>query len=274
MPVEDETGRLLPIHGFVSLIPVPEVRVTFTDTQVNVSGAFEVYDEQGPEGEVWYRRGQLVYEVTRTVILKAGSPSILLRDTIANRTDHSLTPDWGYHVQLRPVDGARYLVPARSREGRSGEPLPPEHEVWHSAKNPRSREEKGIIHYGLQAQAGLLDGRPGVKTLLRYPDGSGIQVVLPLSPFFLSWFSCGGQGDTTICLPASDGSLNSLFQEAWDGVGPEIGASALDHDGRTDPDVQAVSLAPGETLQLSLLFEPLSPEAAAIVEREIEVLEK
>ncbi|RPI78805.1 MAG: DUF4432 family protein [Chloroflexi bacterium] len=269
-PVTDKNGRLLGLHGDASYIPVNKVEVTISENELVVSGAFEVYDGLGNADKVWYRRGSLQYTVTKTITLKAGSLVIFLLDTITNRSEKSLTPDWGYHIQLHPMEGARLLVPAARSEGRGGEPLPPDHEVWHEAKNPGLREEKGIIHYGLKAQADASSRQSVVQTLLRYPDGTGIRVAAPIAPFFLSWFSCGGKGDRTICLPAEDGDPpRTLFQEPWDGVGPEIGASALDHDGRTDPNVQAVTLYPGETLNLPITIEPVSVEQAEVVEQEI-----
>lgn len=269
-PVTNKDGRLLNLHGDASYIPVHKVGVTISENELVVSGDFDVYDGLGSADKVWYRRGSLQYSVTKTITLKAGSQVIFLLDTITNRSEKTLTPDWGYHIQLRPMDGARLLVPAARSEGRGGEPLQADHEVWHEAKNPGLREEKGIIHYGLKARADASSRQSVVQTLLRYPDGTGIRVAAPIAPFFLSWFSCGGKGDRTICLPAEDGgSPRTLFQEPWDGVGPEIGASALDHDGRTDPNVQAVTLYPGETLELPITIELVSVEQAEVVEQEI-----
>jgi hypothetical protein len=274
MPVNLENGRLLPLHGEVSNIPIETVTVTFSEDKITASGAFEVFDGHGSAGSVWHRRGQIRYTVTKTVTLRAGSPALLLQDTIFNCTTETLTPDWGYHVQLRPFEGARYLVPASMREERSGGPLPTDDQVWHEAANPQAREEKGIIHLGLKSQPNVLDGHPGTKTLLRYPDGTGIMVVVPVSPFFLSWFSCGGKGDNTICLPSGDGTTSrSLFQEPWDGVGPEIGASALDHNGKTDLTVPAPVLRPGASFKIRMIVEPLSSQQAQQLEQEITTLE-
>jgi len=70
----------------------------------------------------------------------------------------------------------------------------------------------------------------------------------------MSWFSCGGAEDDEFLLP--DGS--KWLHRNWDGVGPEIGASPLDHDGDVDPEVEVSELDPGESTSLNILIEPVS----------------
>lgn len=45
-----------------------------------------------------------------------------------------------------------------------------------------------------------------------------------------------------------------LVEKNWDGVGPEVGASDLDHKGNTDPDISAASLNHGDKMSLRLEY--------------------
>jgi hypothetical protein len=69
----------------------------------------------------------------------------------------------------------------------------------------------------------------------------------------MSWFSCGGADSDEFLMP--DGS--KWLHRNWHGVGPEIGASALDHDGDVDPNAVVNELAPSESTVLNIVVEPI-----------------
>jgi hypothetical protein len=190
--------------------------------------------------------------VVKRIELPADRDSLLLTDTVENVSDRTLFPDWGYHVQLRPRPGSRFIIPSESAAPRGGGELPDDFQVWHAAPNPPHRQERGFVHKGVDCSHAFPDGTPAFEARLNHPDGSGVRCLLPPSPYVMSWFSCGGAGDDEFLWP--DGS--QWLHRNWDGVGPEIGASALDHDGDVDPEVSVPMLAPGETTILHMVIEP------------------
>ena len=244
----DET-ELLCLHGNASMIPIKELTVELSNGGAVIQGSFFIRDANG----CWPPSGlPPLFKVTKRIELLPGRNSLLLTDTIKNVSDKALFPDWGYHVQLRPEPGCRFTIPSESALPRGGGRLPDDYQLWHEAPNPPKREERGFIHKGIRYAARFPDGSPGCETLLTYPDGSGIRCLLPPSPYLMSWFSCGGADDDEFLWP--DGS--KWLHRNWDGVGPEIGASSLDHDGNTDPGVTVEELKPGESTLLNILIEP------------------
>lgn len=60
-------------------------------------------------------------------------------------------------------------------------------------------------------------------------------------------------------LPDDTGSgLMKVFEKSWNGIGPEFGISALDHDGNVDPGIGRTSLEPGESFCADFFFQPIS----------------
>jgi len=269
MPMQDTaTGALLPIHGEVANIPIRKLRIIASDAGIEINGSFLARYGKGGGRAPWHRRGTPVFEVTKRVIVKRGRPRITVLDHIANVSPRTETPDWGYHMQLRPRPGARFLVPSREARERAGKKLPINHDRWDPAKKKATRVERGIVHRGLRRTRAALEGEPGTRCLLLYPDGSGIGVTVPPCPYFLSWFSCGGKGSTEFMLPGPKRQAR-IMKRDWNGVGPEIGSSALDHDGDVDPRVKTPTLKPGETMAIRLAIERLDAKPAARLARSI-----
>jgi len=238
------------LHGNASMIPIEELTVELSNGGAVIQGSFFIRDANGcwPPSDL-----PPLFKVTKRIVLPPDRDTLLLSDTIENVSDKTLFPDWGYHVQLRPEPRCRFTIPSESALPRGGGNLPDDYQIWHEAPDPPKREEKGFIHKGNRYEGRFPDGSPGCETLLTYSDGSGIRCLLPPSPYVMSWFSCGGADDDEFLWP--DGS--KWLHRNWDGVGPEIGASSLDHDGDTDPGVIVEELKPGETTVLNILIEPL-----------------
>lgn len=262
------TGKIQALHGEVGLIPAETVSVRLTSDSLELTGVLPVRTFQGDSDLPWYERGELLYEVTRTLRLEKGAPTLWLFDTMTNVATEALTPDWGYHVTLRPEQGAQLLIPSRSVQNRNGEPVPQDHEVWKPAERNEQRVEHGIIHKGLRASSGLIEGRDMARIVLQYPDGPGIAVAVPPAPYFQTWFCAGGAGSTEFTY--ADGT--PVLHKNWDGQGIEFGSSALDHDGNIDPAVSYTpSLAPGASYTIPLRLDVLPPEATHSLVEEIRV---
>lgn len=230
MPRKDgPNNRILPIHGETSNIPVEKVKISAKPGSISVQGEF-IYRDMAPTGKgSWYMRGKPLYRVTKqySFYLKNG-PEIVATDTIENLTEDNLVPDWGYHITFFPHQGSKLQVPSQTVEERSGGNLPGDIETWNMAGKNESRQETGIIHKGLKVK----DGKCFV--LLQHPDGDGILFKFPPAPYFQTWSCKGGAGSDEFKLKSGE----SLLKKNWDGLGFEIGSSALDHDGNIDKSVQ------------------------------------
>lgn len=263
---DPDSGEVKLLHGEVASIPVEEITVTISAETLELKGSFIVRTCKGGEGLPWYQRGEARYEVTRTIILTKDQPTISLTDHISNISHKVLTPDWGYHVTLRPEKEAELLIPSKTAKDRSGEPVSPNHEKWYPSEQDSHRIEHGIIHTGLKISPHLPDGKDGVRTLLKYPDSSGIAVTISPPPYFQTWFCSGGTGSKEFSY--ADGT--PVLKKHWDGQGIEFGSSSLDHDGNIDPAIQYDSnLAPGESMDIHIHLEVLSPEATLSLADEI-----
>ncbi len=266
----EKDGRILGLHGNVSSIPVEEIKVEEKRGIIAVSVFFSVYD---PNNIFPKDSSDLPYfRVERWIELYLEKPVLLVKDRITNISRERRFPDWGYHVQLRPEAGCRYLIPSGDVKKRGGG-IPEEgFDFWKEAAVPEVREERGYIHKGLKVTENAFpNGLSGVETLLHYKDVSGIKCVIPPSPYTLSWFSCGGKNGFEFIIPGKAGEPDrKLLHKNWDGVGPEIGASALDHDGDTDPSMVQEPLEPGESMELQIYLELLGKEAAGKLLKKIE----
>ncbi len=259
--MHDRRGATL--HGNASMIPVEHVTFRERGDEIEISGAFHIADPvdvlPGPNRRPYYR-------VARTIRIHGARRSLYQRDRITNLSDDPKTPDWGYHVQLRPEPGSRYLVPARSTHPRRspGEPPPADADTWRPVVDATTRRERGYVHRDVLRAAAFPDGSPGVETLLLHPHGTGVACTIPPASYTLSWFSSGGANDPTFSLPTGpNGELLPIFDRNWDGVGPEIGASALDGDGDIDPSVAPHRLEPGDSFDLQLLLRLVDKDEAA-----------
>jgi hypothetical protein len=233
-------GKLQPLHGETSNIPVSEVACSIDEDTCTIEASFDYRTFGGDMNLPWYQRGEPLFKVTKKLVLTKGTLSIKLEDTIENISNRSLTPDWGYHITFRAEDGARYIVPSKKTELRGGGNLPADIHTWYRAENENLRTETGIIHKQIAvAESGL------VKTHLIYTDGSTLEVSTTPTPYFQTWFCHGGKGSKEFTFR----NCESLLQKNWDGMGIEIGSSALDHDGNIDTSVHYQSdIGPGQRL--------------------------
>jgi hypothetical protein len=256
MPVQDNgTGRLEILHGEASCIPVDEVTVDINMEMILAEASFDFRTFQGSSSKAWYQRGEKMFRITRKVLITRASGYIEITDSFKNISTRTVTPDWGYHITFRPEPGAVYLVPASKAEPRGGGVLPNDYEVWQPSPDDKQRIEKGVIFKDLHYQS------PGnfCTSLLEYPDGSGIAINTPPSPYFQTWFCSGGAGSKEFTWDNGE----PVLKRNWNGMGIEFGSSALDHDKNTDPDVPPEPpLKPGESRSVSYKMGFISPDEA------------
>lgn len=239
-------GKLQPLHGETSNIPVSEVRCSMENDECTIQASFDYRTFEGDAKLPWYLRGEALFRVTKKMILKKDALEMKLEDTIENLSNRSLIPDWGYHITFKPEQGARYLVPSLKAEERSGNPLPADIQIWYKSENEKVRTETGIIHKQIEVAESAL-----VKTRLIYPDKSTIEVSTTPSPYFQTWFCNGGKDSAEF----TDSNGESLLRKNWDGMGIEIGSSPLDHNGNIDKSVDyKQELKPGEKKKIEIGF--------------------
>ncbi|MFO7670322.1 MAG: DUF4432 family protein [Bacteroidales bacterium] len=246
MPVTVD-GKAELLHGETSNIPVNEILFgTENDQACWIQGSFLYRSFEGNPQSPWYERGSAIFKVTRKFTIPANSLEIVVEDCIENVSESVQIPDWGYHITLRPEEGARLLVPSRHVEERGGNALPSDIETWHRAVDSSIRTETGIVHKDL-LHSQSESGNDCIVSLLEYPDRTGLAVSVPPSPYFQTWFCNGGKGSKEF----TDRKGNSILMKNWDGMGLEIGSSALDHNGNIDKTVSyEPALNPGDSITI------------------------
>jgi len=233
-------GKLQPLHGETSNIPVSEVAFSIAEDTCTIEASFDYRTFGGDMNLPWYQRGEALFKVTKKLVLTKGTLSIKLEDTIENISNRSLTPDWGYHITFRAEEGAQVIVPSAKTEVRGGGLLPENYNIWKPDVDMSKRTEGGIIYKELQTS-----GNNSTVSLVKYPDGSFIEVTLPQVPYYQTWICCGGKDSKEFTFRNGE----SLLKRNWDGIGLEIGSGALDHDGNIDTSVHYQSnLEPGQRL--------------------------
>ncbi len=264
MPVTTN-GQLCPIHGETSNIPVSEIQFKVeNENKCTVQASFIYRTFKGNADLPWYERGTELFKVTKKVILHKDSFEILVEDTIENISDTSQIPDWGYHITFRPEENSKFIVPSRFVQERGSNPLPNDIETWHKATDEKVRIETGIVHKEL-FKINITNSET-VTSLLKYPNNTGIAITVPASPYFQTWFCSGGKGSKEF----TNSNNDSLLHKNWDGIGIEIGSSALDHNGDIDESVKYLSeLKSGERKTIQLKFQYLDNEALKSIENEI-----
>ena len=239
MPVE-KNGKLELLHGETSNIPVDEVSYSIEEGILTIMASFSYRTFDGDAHKPWYQRGEALYKVTKKVILKKGALEIKLEDTIENISNRSLTPDWGYHITFRAEEGAQVIVPSAKIEVRGGGLLPENFNIWKPVADMSKRTESGIIYKELHTT-----GDNKTVSVIKYPDGSFVEIIVPQVPYFQTWICAGGKGSKEFTFKNGE----SLLHKNWDGIGIEIGSSALDHDGNIDKSVHyKPELEPGQKL--------------------------
>ena len=253
MPVEKD-GMLLPLHGETSNIPLPHVRVDIeSEERIRVTGSFVYKTWKGDPSISWYDRGEDLCRIQRSVsLIGKGGPGIEVTDTFENIHRSAFFLDWGYHITFRPEEKAKILVPAKQAEERFGGPLPKDYDTWFPAKQQEIRTENGIIYKGLEkvVHRGI---QMNFVQVIR-PDLGDLTVEFTPAPYMQTWMCSGGANSREFTLATSGAPL---FRKNWDGMGIEIGASALDHNGNTDPDVPvAAPLMPGTQTTVRIMVSP------------------
>jgi hypothetical protein len=266
MPRIDKlTGEFFPLHGEVSNIPIKKIEFEINSKQLIAKGTFLYRTMEGDENALWWKRGEKMYKVTRSLIIDSETPGFVITDLITNISKESIVPDWGYHVTFWPEPGSKLLVPSNIVSVRGGGNLPDEFDTWSPAKNESIRTELGIIYKQLKISE--FKGEPATRILKLYPDGRAFELIVPVSPYFQTWSSCGGSNSQEFAY--RDG--RPVFAKSWNGFGVEFGSSPLDNDGNTDKSVtNSRALKPNESKEIRLEIQLLGPPARDRLKNEIE----
>jgi len=193
----------------------------------------------------------------------------VLEDRIVNKSNEKLAADWGYHIQLRPAEGAKYLVPSKYMRDYGGAEIKSNSEIWYASAEPGERKQVLTVHKNLEVSKGILGDIDSVKTLLKYPDGYGIMTVIPPTPWIGSWFSSGGKGGKEWCFETSEDNKPIPIMENYDGVGSEFGQGDLGDGNDEEGQYRNSVLEPGKSIDMMMIFELLQPENAEKLEQEI-----
>lgn len=234
MPTE-RNGKLELLHGITSNIPVHVVDVSIDQNTLVIRGSFvyRSYDNEAGDHQFWYQRGTALINVTREIKLSIeNTPTIWVSDTFENVSQGDFFVDWGYHITFMPEIGAKLFIPSKHHEDRFKGALPDDIESWYPAKEERSRHEVGVIHQGLEVVD--FDGLRLNYASLSRPTLADLKVHFTPSPYMQSWMCSGGAYSEEFKYAKTG---EPLYKKNWDGIGIEIGASALDHNGNTDPEV-------------------------------------
>ena len=263
-------GQLCPLHGETSNIPVSEIQFEVENGNICTVQATFIYRTLNGNADLpWYERGTALFKVTKKIILRHDTLEILVEDSIENISDTTQIPDWGYHITFRPEENSKLIVPSQFVQERGFNPLPNDIETWHKAADEKVRTETGIVHKEILKIN--TTNTETVTSLLKYPNNTGIAITVPASPYFQTWFCNGGKDSKEFTNSTND----SLLHKNWDGIGIEIGSSALDHNGNIDESVKYLSeLKPGERKTIQLKFQWLENEQLASVEKEISACNK
>jgi hypothetical protein len=246
MPAKNNNGDLMILHGAASLIPIENVSINDEKDKVIISGKF-VYRSfpKKPSSNKWYEEGAPLFEVEKIVSFDKNIHKIEIKDIFTNISGKSLTPDWGYHITFYPEKDAEYLVPGKKLMERFDGTIRADYEKWKPSPQDKIRIEEGIIFQDLMKEENnSFVGSECISSILKYKDGSGILCQVPPVPYYQTWFCAGGA--LTDEFTYKDGA--PVLKKNWDGQGIEIGSSALDHNGKTDPTVaKEKELMPGES---------------------------
>jgi len=246
-------GKLQSLHGETSNIPVSEVQFFVDGDVCTVKATFIYRSFEGDDQLPWYERGEEIFRVTKNVVLTKNSLEMTIEDTIENISSVNQIPDWGYHVTFKPEPGATIMVPSAKAECRGGGLLPKDYNIWQPSSDSTQRIENGVIFKDLQKQ----DEADFCQTLFLNPDGSGIVLKTPPSPYFQIWLCSGGAETKEFTWRNGE----PVFMRNWDGMGIEFGSSALDHDGNADPSINPEPiLKPGDERKIVFSFSFVSTQ--------------
>ncbi len=233
MPYQEErTGRIYPLHGETSNIPVDEVQLEIFDDKIKISTEYIYREMKQADPQPWYENGTPLYRIRKSFELNiAKEPELEVIDSFKNISGEEILPDWGYHITFFPEPGSEIIVESEKRQLRGNGVIGKEPEVWLPSTRPGRREETGIIHK--EVKKVKTNGKEEYKVIIKHPDGRDIELFVPPTPYFQTWSCCGGAGSDEFILKNG----KSLLEKNWDGIGIEIGSGSLDHDGNTDESV-------------------------------------
>ncbi|RKX85598.1 MAG: hypothetical protein DRP58_05600, partial [Spirochaetes bacterium] len=109
VPVEKD-GKVMGLHGNASSVPVTEIILEERDDRVVVSGSFYIHDPNEVLEED--NKSSRYFKVEKAIEFYNERPVLVIKDKITNISGTPRFPDWGYHVQLKPEEGCRYLIPS------------------------------------------------------------------------------------------------------------------------------------------------------------------
>lgn len=234
MPRDDaESGFEFPMHGTASLIPIKSIKVNINEETVEIIGTFEVRNTRSAKTKPWYENGEVIFEVTKRIIIKPKSARIILKDSILNKSNEKRFANWGYHVQMSAVEGAEYLIPSKSQKRIGESTAQTNREIWYNSKRENVREQVMNRHTDLRVTDNIFEGKSGFRTIMKYPDGHAVLNVIPACPWVASWMSAGGAGGDEWRL-AKKGP--SIMKKNYNGFGPEFGS--MDLFGGADEETQ------------------------------------
>ncbi|MCC5930459.1 MAG: hypothetical protein JJU28_14525 [Cyclobacteriaceae bacterium] len=250
MHYTDAKGHFHPLHGEVSHIPTSEIRLTKGTDFVLLEGIFDYRKYTASIQKPWYKQGEPLFNITRQYKLFTDG-RLLYKDIIENISNQPHFVDWGYHVTFRGVDEAYVIIHGSEFIPRGGGKATIRDIIWQSAKNEDTRIETGIIFKELRPVYIDSLGRDMVQVQFVYPDARAFRLFVPPSPYFQTWFCAGGEKTDEFTYKNGE----PVLKKSWNGMGIEFGASALDHDGNTDPDVPvSAPLQPGEKVEIPIYF--------------------
>lgn len=259
MPKTDfETGIVMPMHGTASLIPIGSVEVKISKDRAEIIGEFEVRKFRKIEKKPWYENGDILYKITKRVIIIPEIGSLILKDTITNKSKETLSPEWGYHVQMKAEPGAEYLIPSKKMKRIGDISLTEDAEIWYNSKCKNVREQTMNRHEKLRITDNVLKGERSIETLLKYADGHAIKAIIPACSWFASWFSAGGENGQEWCIQDKLGNCGpSIMKKSYDGIGPEFGNCDLFGEEDEEKEFKELPLKPEESVDIITAFEML-----------------
>jgi hypothetical protein len=250
MHYADAKGHFHPLHGEVSHIPTSEIRLSKGPGFLILEGTFDYRKYTASMQKPWYEQGEPLFKVTRQYKLYTDG-RFLYKDIIENISPQSQAVDWGYHLTLQGRDGSYAIVPASELAHRGGGKAQLKDLIWRPAENENTRTETGVICKNLRTAYIDSLGRDMVEIQFVYPKANPLRIYVPPCPYFQTWFCAGGE--KTDEFTYKDGE--PVLKKSWNGMGIEFGASALDHDGNTDPAAPvSAPLQPGEKVEIPIYF--------------------
>ncbi len=254
--VDDETGIVMPMHGTASLIPIEAIDVIIKKDSAEIIGEFEVRKFRKIEKKPWYENGDIIFKVTKRVIIIPETGRIILKDTVTNKSKEILSPEWGYHVQMKAEPEAEYLIPSKKMKAIGDKSVTEQSEIWYNSKSKTERTQKMNRHEKIKIIDNKLKGKKSFMTLLKYSGGHAIMMLIPACSWVASWFSSGGENGLEWCKQDDSGNCGpSIMKKSYDGIGPEYGNCDLFGGEDEEKEFKELPLKPEESVDITTEFE-------------------